>query len=832
MPVVVVESPAKAKKIKSYLGEGFEVIPSIGHVRDLPQKQGSVDPAKNFLMKWEVPAAASKRIQIIANALKKDDDLILATDPDREGEAISWHIFDILQKRRGAKFTGEPKRVVFNAVTKSAVLTAMENPRSLDMPLVNAYLARRALDYLVGYTLSPVLWRKLPCARSAGRVQSVCVRIIVEREQEIEAFSDQEYWSVECAFKTPRGTDFTARLTELHSTKITKLSIASEQEAKRAEQEIRARDFKIVSIKQTKKAGNPQPPFTTATLQQEANRKLRMSPRQTMRVAQSLYEDGLITYMRTDGVSMAPEAAHSARSAIQSLYGSKYLPKSVRTFRSKAKNSQEAHECIRPTDFHKNAGSLSRLSSDKQNLYSLIWNRATACQMVSARFLQTTAEIYSPDAEVKLRATGRVVEFDGYKKVYEEGKDEGDAHPDAVNRLPKLEEGDSLTTENVFLERHFTKPPPRFTEASLVKRMVELGIGRPSTYSSIVGTIQERGYVARSKTQLVPQPAGRLLNSFLKTYFARYVDFNFTASLEEELDDISGGRKQHLEVLGGFWEEFLKKTQAAGELEISAVNETLAENLLQPVMPEKSSGNPAWQCPRCSIGRLTLRNFANGNAFFSCSNRPACSYQITIDGKEIVSSETVLGDDPATGGTVSRRSGRFGPYVQLDSASNSKEKPKRASIPKNTEPESVDLATALQLLAAKAEKPLGKDAESGKEIYLKNGPYGPYVQLGPNSKGRVKPKRQSIPDGLDPNSIGLDVASGLLSLPRIVGKHPDDKKDISVNIGRQGPFVQHRNKRVYLNDARRILTIDREGCLKELAKLVGSPSKSTASVGS
>ena len=540
MPVVVVESPAKAKTINKYLGSDYTVLASFGHVRDLPAKDGSVDPDKGFDMKWEIGADSKKHVKAIADALKKDNELILATDPDREGEAISWHLEETLRDKRVINSDTPVSRVVFNAITKSAVSEAMANPREIDAPLVHAYLARRALDYLVGFNLSPVLWRKLPGARSAGRVQSVCLRLIVEREIEIEAFKPKEYWSVKASLKTPRGQVFDGKLINFAGTKLDKYDLKSSSEAELAAQAITTRDLIVASVESKPTSRNPFAPFMTSTLQQEAGRKYGMGARQTMQAAQRLYEAGHITYMRTDGIDMAPEAVTSTREAIRQRYGDQFLPASPRFYKNKAKNAQEAHECIRPTSISKDAKQLKLSDADQFKLYDLIWKRTISCQMESAKLERTSVDIQSPDKEVTLRATGQVVLFEGFLKVYEESRDDVEQSDDE-NRLPQMSKGENIEKLSIDPEQHFTQPPPRYTEASLVKKMEELRIGRPTTYANIVTTIQDREYVRKEKNRLFPEDKGRIVTIFLLNFFKRYVEFDFTAGLENQLDSVCAG---------------------------------------------------------------------------------------------------------------------------------------------------------------------------------------------------------------------------------------------------------------------------------------------------
>ena len=579
MPVVVVESPAKAKTINKYLGSEYTVLASYGHVRDLPPKDGSVNPDDNFAMTWEVGNDSKKHVKAIADALKDDNALILATDPDREGEAISWHLEETLRKRRAIKKDTEVTRVVFNAITKSAVTEAMKNPRDVDAPLVHAYLARRALDYLVGFNLSPVLWRKLPGARSAGRVQSVCLRLIVEREMEIEAFNPQEYWSVKAQLSTPRGQSFEARLTSLAGKKLDKYDLANSTQAEMAVQAITSRDLSVQSVESKPAQRNPSAPFMTSTLQQEASRKFGMGARQTMSAAQRLYEAGHITYMRTDGIDMAPEAVMATRDAIAARYGADYVPSSPRMYKNKAKNAQEAHECIRPTEITKDAAALKLTDADQRKLYDLIWKRTIACQMAAAKLERTTVDITSPDQQVVLRANGQVVLFDGFMRVYEEGRDDAPTGDDDDKRLPQVMQGEVLAKGDITPEQHFTQPPPRYTEATLVKRMEELGIGRPSTYASIVTTIQDREYVRKESNRLFPEDKGRIVTIFLLNFFKRYVEYDFTASLEDQLDQVSAGGSDYLELLSKFWRDFSAAIAETSELRITEVLDVLDDAL-------------------------------------------------------------------------------------------------------------------------------------------------------------------------------------------------------------------------------------------------------------
>ena len=618
MPVVVVESPAKAKTINKYLGTDYSVFASYGHVRDLPPKDGSVDPKNNFEMLWEVSTDSKKHIKAISDALKKDNTLILATDPDREGEAISWHLEEALRKRRAINGNTQIQRVVFNAITKSAVSEAMKAPREIDSPLVEAYLARRALDYLVGFNLSPVLWRKLPGARSAGRVQSVCLRLIVEREMDIEAFNAQEYWSVHASLKSPRGQIFDARLVNLAGDKLEKFDLHNETQAELAVAAVESRNLHVKSVEANAANRNPYAPFMTSTLQQEASRKFGMGARQTMSVAQRLYEAGHITYMRTDGIDMAPEAVMATREEIQRRYGNNYVPKSPRMYKNKAKNAQEAHECIRPTDISKDASNAKINDVDQKKLYDLIWKRTISCQMEAAKLERTTIDITSEDQQILLRANGQVVIFDGFLKVYEEGRDDNDSKEDGKS-LPKLFQNEQLEKLGVNKDQHFTQPPPRYTEATLVKKMEELGIGRPSTYASIVTTIQEREYVRKEKNRLSPEDKGRIVTIFLLNFFKKYIEYDFTAGLEEKLDIISAGKLEYTNVLKDFWQDFSSAISETSELRITQVLDVLDEALSPQLYPPRSDGSDPRLCPKCKSGKLHLKSSKTGG-FVGCGN--------------------------------------------------------------------------------------------------------------------------------------------------------------------------------------------------------------------
>lgn len=796
MPVVVVESPAKAKTINKYLGNDYTVLASYGHVRDLPPKDGSVDPDNGFEMLWEVGNDSRKHVKAIADALKDDDALILATDPDREGEAISWHLQEALTKRRAIKKTTAVSRVTFNAITKAAVNEAMQNPREVDAPLVEAYLARRALDYLVGFKLSPVLWRKLPGARSAGRVQSVCLRLIVERETEIEAFNPQEYWTVKALLTTPRGKEFEARLVTLAGDKLDKFDLANQTQAELAVQAIQSRDLKVVGVEAKPANRNPSAPFMTSTLQQEASRKFGMGARQCMNAAQRLYEAGHITYMRTDGIDMAPEAVMETRDAIKERYGDDYVPNSPRMYKNKAKNAQEAHECIRPTDLRRDAASLKLSEPDQRKLYDLIWKRTIACQMAAARMERTTVDISSDDGQVGLRATGQVVLFDGFLKVYEEGRD--DVVDDDDKRLPQLSAGDATAKRDVQPEQHFTQPPPRYTEATLVKRMEELGIGRPSTYASVITTIQDREYVRKDKNRLFPEDKGRIVTIFLMNFFRKYVGYEFTANLEAQLDEVSAGDEDYKDVLGQFWKDFSVAISETSELRITEVLDVLDDALAPQLYPPKEDGSDPRVCPKCGVGQLHLKTSRTGG-FVGCGNYPECTYTRPIAGEGADGDERVLGED--AGDEIHLKSGRFGPYVQRGEPTPENKKPKRASLPKGWSKDDMDLEKALTLLSLPRE--IGMHPDGGM-ITSNFGRFGPYVMH--QLPDDAKPVYANVKDPNDVFEIGMNRAVEILAEKRAnpgrrgggaaakplkeLGEHPEDGGPVNVLDGRYGPYVK------------------------------------------
>ncbi len=804
MPVVVVESPAKAKTINKYLGSDYTVLASYGHVRDLPPKDGSVDPDHDFEMQWEIASDSKKHVKAIADALKDDNALILATDPDREGEAISWHLKEALTKRKSIKKDTAVSRVTFNAITKDAVTHAMQNPRDIDAPLVEAYLARRALDYLVGFNLSPVLWRKLPGAKSAGRVQSVSLRIIVEREMEIEAFRAKEYWSVKAVLSTPRGQEYEARLTVFGGKKLDKFDLKTATDAEMAVQAINSRDLTVTSVEAKPASRNPSPPFMTSTLQQEASRKFGMGARHAMSAAQRLYEAGHITYMRTDGIDMAPEAVTAARGAIKDRFGADYVPSSPRIYKNKAKNAQEAHECIRPTEMAADADTLKLSDPDQRKLYDLIWKRTLASQMEGARMERTTVEVGSSDGEVGLRATGQVVLFDGFLKIYEEGRDD-DAGDDDDKRLPQVSQGEAAGKGQITPEQHFTQPPPRYTEATLVKKMEELGIGRPSTYASIVTTIQDRGYVRKEKNRLIPEDKGRLVTIFLINYFRQYVGYDFTADLEAQLDHVSAGDRDWKDVLERFWRDFKAHVDETSELRITEVLDKIDEVLAPHLYPPREDGTDPRVCPNCGNGRLSMRTARSGGAFIGCSNYPECRFTRPFGPPQegelaegaIPPEGKYLGDD--AGDKIYAFKGRFGPYVQRGEVTDDNKKPPRQSIPKGWAPEEVDLEQALRLLALPRE--VGKHPEDGVTIWSNIGRYGPYLKHADSisDKGGKNANLETVDDVWE---VGMNRAVEILaSKPgrgraapaaplKELGEHPDAGGPVAVMKGRYGPYIK------------------------------------------
>ena len=748
------------------------MLASFGHVRDLPPKDGSVDPDRDFHMEWQVSPDRSKQLRAIADEAKNADTLILATDPDREGEAISWHVQEVLRQRKA--LPSNVQRVTFNAITNSAVTEAMRHPRGLDEDLIDAYRARRALDYLVGFTLSPILWRKLPGAKSAGRVQSVALRLIVDREREIEVFKAQEYWHVSATFEAD-GQRFTARLAQLDGKKIERLTIGNRGDADGAKAVVEAARFTVSSVETKPFSKNPPPPFTTSTLQQEAARKLGFSASHTMRVAQSLYEDGLITYMRTDGVDMAPEAVSAARRAIASRYNAGFVPDRPRQYTSKIKNAQEAHEAIRPTDFDRSRGA----SGDHARLYELVYNRALASQMASARLERTTVELSDGAGRAVLRASGQVVLFPGFMALYDEGRD--DPQDEEGARMPPLREGDAPVKTGVEATEHFTQPPPRYSEASLVKRLEELGIGRPSTYAATLQTLKDREYVRVDKGRFVPEESGRLVTAFLERFFEKYVSYDYTAELEEELDDVSGGRLDWQKLLDQFWRDFRPKAGEVMDQKPSEITQALDEFLAPWLYPPRADASDPRVCPQCGNGRLSLRGGRFG-AFVACSNYPECKYtQKFGQGGDQAQSEgpTELGDG------ILLKTGRFGPYVERGD--------KRVSIPKDVPVEDVTQEIAERLLSLPRE--IGPHPESGKPITASIGRYGPYLahdgkyaKLGSTAEVFETGMNAAVAKLADATAGGGRQRGGSREPIAVLGKHPNGS-EVKVMAGRYGPYV-------------------------------------------
>lgn len=803
--VVVVESPAKAKTINKYLGSNYTVLASFGHVRDLPPKDGSVRPSENFAMDWQADERGNRQIAAIAKALKSATHLYLATDPDREGEAISWHIQAMLEEKKALKNI-DVQRVTFNEITKKAIQTAMGSPRGLDQPLIDAYLARRALDYLVGFTLSPVLWRKLPGSRSAGRVQSVALRLICEREAEIESFISREYWHVTASLLTPAQAAFNARLTHLHGKKLEQFDLNTEELAKNAQKTVENASLGVLSVEHKKAHRNPPPPFTTSTLQQDASRKLGMSAQSTMRTAQQLYEGidiggdtaGLITYMRTDGVQMAQEAIQAIRTYIERDMGKPYLPAKARLYTSKAKNAQEAHEAIRPTDITRLPATLAPyLTPEQLKLYELIWKRAVASQMQSAELDQVAVDIGDKEKQVVLRANGSIIAFDGFLKLYTESRDdssEKEQDDEHSRLLPAMAEGDRLATQAVKTSQHFTQPPPRFTEASLVKKMEEIGIGRPSTYASILTVLRERNYVRLEQRCFIPEDRGRLVTAFLTSFFERYVDIQFTAHLEEQLDDISDSKADWHDVMRAFWESFSHAVDQTKDLKISDVIDTLDQELGPHFFPTPKDGSDPRHCTACGTGRLGLKLSRYG-AFIGCSNYPECQFTrpliVDSDNEESASALKegfkLLGHDPDSGDEITLRKGPWGLYVQQGEAdpNNKKHKPKRATLPKGLDGETITLEQALGLLSLP--RIVGTHPETGEVIEAGRGRFGPYVKMGAIFASLDKDE--------DVLTVGLnravDVLAKKLATIRNLGLHPEDGEPVMVRKGRFGPYVQH-----------------------------------------
>ena len=827
MAVVIVESPAKAKTINKYLGSAYKVLASYGHVRDLNDKRGSVDPDNKFSMKWQINPKSAKHISDIKLALAGDNHLILATDPDREGEAISWHLVEILKKQKSVTNDTKIQRIVFNAITKSAVLEAINNPRNLDVPLIEAYLARRALDYLLGYNMSPSLTKVGFGFQSAGRVQSPTLRLIVEREMEIESFKPQEYWSINVSLKYDNTKIFQAKGIEYKSKKIEKLTINSEKMAAEIVEEFQNSNFYIDDVSSIPKKRKPLPPFLTSTLQQEANNRLYMGTQQTMSVAQKLYESGFITYMRTDGIDMAPEAVSATRNTIKEIYGNKYLPEKPRFYKNKVANAQEAHECIRPTDISKNAESLNLQDINQRKLYELIRNRTLASQMGDEISETTTVIIKDETKSNSLKAVGRVIVFEGFRKAFSYDENE-DSNNTENKELPILEKGKEVFTEKVTPQQHFTQAKPRYSEASLIKKMVDLGIGRPSTYASIVSTIQSRQYVRKEKNRLIPEDKGKLISIFLSEYFKKYVGYDYTAELEVELDNISSGKSEWIGILTKFWTEFFPTIEAANDLRISEVLERINDILTPHIFPNTEGKEDPRLCQNCNNGKLSIRTSRSGSAFIGCSNYPTCKFVrpfgvISTDSLNEKTSEDSIGTSD-NGEEIYLKSGRFGPYVQLGNSSEKNPKPKRTSIPKNFEPSRITIEIAKKLLDLP--KVLGEHPDDKKPIHSAIGPYGPYLKHN-NIYANIKDLEEFL-------SIGMNRAVELLSenskknsnnkraasLIKTIGDHPEGG-EVQLMNGRFGPYIKYKKNNISVKNKDKLDEID----LKTALELLDSKKK-------
>lgn len=790
MKLVVVESPAKAKTINKYLGSDYKVLASYGHIRDLPSKDGSVDPDNDFAMTWEFSPVGKKHLNDIIAALKDCDTLILASDPDREGEAIAWHILEELKEKK--KLNGKKiERVVFHEITKSAVKEGIENPREIDQDLVSAYMARRALDYLVGFNLSPILWRKLPGSKSAGRVQSVALRLICDRENEIDKFKEEEYWTIDVDLLTAQKAEMLTHLINLDGKKLDKFTINSEEKALAAKAKIEAQNFAISNVERKKASRYPAPPFTTSTLQQEAARKLRFSAKKTMQVAQKLYEAGIITYMRTDAVNLSKEAIKACREAIEKYFGASYLPKTAKEYKNKTKNAQEAHEAIRPSDVMNTPKKMElKLDSDAYKLYELIWKRTVACQMNPAILDRVVVDAKSADGKILLRANGQVIQFDGFLKLYQESKDDSD-DDDENAILPNVETGESVEKKEIKPAQHFTTPPPRFTEASLVKKLEELGIGRPSTYANIIAVLQERKYVKVEKLRFIPEDRGRIVTVFLENFFKKYVEYDFTAQMEEFLDDVSAGAMQWKKLLAGFWAKFIKNIDEVKPLQLTEVINKVDEALSAHLFPPREDGSDPRICPKCGKGRLSIK-FGKFGAFLGCSNYPECSYTkpLTDTKEEEEEAANASAQKLASGEdkilcqmneqNVYLRKGPYGYYVQLGDASGNTEKPKRCSLPKFVKPEELTAEQAQILLS------LPRDLGNGIEANI--GKFGQYIKQG------TKSKSLSGEDNIF--NITSERAEELLKNavakpePTVLAQHPTTKEDITLNKGRYGMYLK------------------------------------------
>jgi DNA topoisomerase I len=842
MNLVIVESPAKAKTINKYLGNNYIVLASYGHIRDLPSKNGSVDPDNNFKMEWEVDSFSKKYLKEITEAAKESSKIILATDPDREGEAIAWHVKEYLNEKKLIK-DKHVERVVFNEITKKAVIHGIENPRQIEPLLVDAYMARRALDYLVGFNISPILWTKLPGSKSAGRVQSVALKLITEREHEIELFNPQEYWTLSIKFNDNNKNQILSSITQLNGSKVEKFSFKNKEEIDNARQEVKSKKFQISDISSKIVNRNPSGPFTTSTLQQVASGRLGFGASRTMQIAQRLYQGieiegetiGLITYMRTDGTNLSSDAIDSFRSYIKNKFGKEYLPETPLNYTGKkAKNAQEAHEAIRPTDIMRSPNSLKKyLSPDQNKLYELIWSRALSSQMESAKFDRNTITISSEDSETVCKASGSVIKFDGFLKIMKDNKKDED---DEI--LPEMSKG-LVNIEALMDEQHFTQPPPRYSEASLVKKLEELGIGRPSTYASIISVISTRGYAEAINKRFHPTDRGKLISAFLEKLFSKYVDYNFTASLENQLDEITSGKEGWIKVLEMFWKDFNQNVSDVKEKRTREVLDLLNDSLGTLIFDRGKDGNVDRKCQLCKEGSLSLKNSFRGGAFIGCSNYPECKFTRPLS-KAKAAAQSQLAEpkfigNHENGNEMFLKNGRFGPYIQYEKIEEIKEEIievkkkkkktkkkkklkennnfKNVSIPKGITLESVDLDRAKFLCSLP--KSLGINPENQKDIILNSGRFGPYLKCD-NKSARIENVEEIF-------SIGLNRAITLIaeakpgrmssSIIKDLGEHPEDKKPVRIMKGQYGPYIKYKSLNATIPEEKDPLEINMEEAL-------------------
>ncbi len=820
MNLVIVESPAKAKTINKYLGDKYKVLASYGHIRDLPSKNGSVDPEQDFKMEWEVDSFSKKYLKEITDAAKESSKIILATDPDREGEAIAWHVKEYLNEKKLLK-DKEIERVVFNEITKKAVIHGIENPRQIEPLLVDAYMARRALDYLVGFNISPILWTKLPGSKSAGRVQSVALKLITEREHEIESFKPEEFWTLSVKFVDEKKQNITASITQLDNNKIEKFSFKNKEEINKAILNIKNKKFQISDISSKVINRNPSGPFTTSTLQQTASSRLGFGASRTMQIAQKLYQGidiegetiGLITYMRTDGTNLSADAVTSFRNYIQNDLGKEYLPQNPLNYSGKkAKNAQEAHEAIRPTDITRTPEIIKKyLSSDQNKLYDLIWSRALSSQMESAKFDRNTITITSENNDTICKASGSVLKFDGFLRIYKNiNKD------DDESILPEMSKG-PINIEALLDEQHYTQPPPRYSEASLVKKLEELGIGRPSTYASIISTIANRGYAEILNKRFFPTDRGKLISAFLEKLFSKYVDYNFTAGLEDQLDEITSGKESWIKVLELFWKDFNNNVSEVKEKRTREVLDLLNESLGSLVFDKDKEGNIVRKCQLCDSGTLSLKNSFRGGAFIGCSNYPECKFTRPLSKAKAAAqaqlAEPKLIGKHENGNDIYLKNGRFGPYLQYEinpddlkvektpkkkkktkkSKSDVNELLKNVSIPKGLELENIDLEKAKFLCSLP--KSLGINPDNQKEITLNTGRFGPYLKC-ENKSARLENIEEIFSIGLN-RAITMiaEAKPGRISSSMIkdLGEHPEDKKPVRIMKGQYGPYIKYKS---------------------------------------